>query len=114
MKSDRVKAPPMKPSKPKPTLEIVHGILDQAIKETGGRAVTYDSPQGEESMPKAVKVFNALFDKDLTVSEGWQFMSILKKVRSIQGEFKMDNHVDDCAYAAFAGKALQEEKRGEE
>ena len=89
-------------------VDYVTDVLEQAAEEVGGRATTYDSPQGEESMPKAVQMFNLLYGKDLTPEQGWQFMTILKMVRSSQGEFKRDNYVDEAAYAAFACKAAQD------
>lgn len=91
------------------TIEVVHGILNQAIDEVGDRATLYDKPQGEESMPTVVKMFNTLYNTELTVEQGWMFMTILKQVRSSNGRFKMDNYVDLAAYSAFAGKAAQDE-----
>ena len=99
---------PDSPQDTSSTIGYVSGVLKQAAEEVGGRATTYDSPQGEESMPKTVQMFNALYDKDLTPEQGWQFMAILKMVRSSQGEFKRDNYVDEAAYAAFACKAAQD------
>ncbi len=99
---------PETPQDTSSTIGYVSGVLEQAAEEVGGRATTYDSPQGEESMPKTVQMFNALYDKDLTPEQGWQFMAILKMVRSSQGEFKRDNYVDEAAYAAFACKAAQD------
>jgi len=83
-------------------------ILEQAITEIGGRATTYDQPDGEESMPKVIALFNRLYDKDLTVEQGWMLMVLLKAVRSSNGDFKLDNYVDLAAYAAFAGKAARD------
>ena len=99
---------PETPQDTSSAIGYVSGVLKQAAEEVGGRATTYDSPQGEESMPKTVQMFNALYDKDLTPEQGWQFMAILKMVRSSQGEFKRDNYVDEAAYAAFACKAAQD------
>ena len=93
-------------SSPKPsTISIVTSILEQAITEVGGRAITYDAPDGEESMPTVVAMFNTLYGLELTAEQGWQFMSLVKMVRSSQGEYKRDNYVDQSAYSAFAGKA---------
>jgi hypothetical protein len=90
------------------TIQIVAGVLNQAIDEVGGRADTYDSPEGEESMPKTVALFNRLYGTAITVEQGWQFMALLKMVRSSQGNFKRDNYVDQAAYSAFACKAAAE------
>ncbi|RLC97980.1 MAG: hypothetical protein DRI46_12110 [Chloroflexi bacterium] len=90
------------------TIEQVTSILEQAIEEVGGRAALYDQPDGEESMPKVVKLFNTLYGKDLTVEQGWMIMVLLKAVRSANGDYKRDNYVDLAAYAAFAGKAASD------
>lgn len=80
-------------------------ILGAGVKHMADRAATYDTPGGERSMARAVAVFNALHDTHMTEEEGWQFMAILKMVRSIQGDFKLDNYEDWAAYAALAGEA---------
>lgn len=82
-----------------------HQILGQGQEEMEDRAKTYDAPEGERSMGKAVEMFNTLHGTELTETEGWQFMEILKMVRSSQGEFKLDNFIDGAAYAALAGEA---------
>lgn len=92
----------------KTTIQIVHEVLEQAIAEVGDRATTYDAPQGEESMPKVVSLFNNLYGTELTVEQGWMFMVVLKAVRTAQGNFKRDNYVDMAAYAAFAAKAAMD------
>ena len=103
--------PPSSGTVTKPTtIEVVHGILDQAIKEVGDRATTYDKPQGEESMPHIISLFNGLYRTKLTVEQGWMFMCLLKIVRSASGKFKRDNYVDLAAYAAFAAKAAMDER----
>lgn len=93
------------------TISQVTEILDTAVREIGGRATLYDQPDGEESMPKVVALFNRLYDENLTVEQGWMFMVLLKSVRSSNGNFKMDNYVDLAAYAAFAGKAARDARQ---
>ena len=100
----------MTETKSKSTIQIVHEVLEQAMSEVGDRSLTYDKPQGEESMPKVVSLFNELFGTNLTVEQGWMFMVILKAVRTSQGNFRRDNYVDMAAYAAFAAKAAMEER----
>ncbi|RLA60168.1 MAG: hypothetical protein DRQ89_13180 [Epsilonproteobacteria bacterium] len=90
-------------------MEQVTAILEQAITEIGGRAALYDQPDGEESMPKVIRMFNTLYGRDLTVEEGWMMMVLLKAVRSANGDYKRDNYVDLAAYAAFAGKAARDD-----
>lgn len=92
------------------TIEQVTAILDQAATEVGGRATLYDQPDGEESMPKVIRLFNDLYGTNLNPEQGWMFMVLLKSVRSSNGEFKLDNYVDLAAYAAFAGKAARDER----
>lgn len=88
-------------------------ILNQAIEAQRDRASTYDSPAGERSMGKTVAMFNILHGFDLTEEQGWQFMELLKMVRSSQGDFKLDNYVDGSSYASLAGDAAYQERGGE-
>lgn len=88
----------------KPILSA-HGILDKASGHMKDRATTYDSPEGERSMAKTVAMFNELHDQNVTEVQGWQFMEILKMVRSSQGDFRSDNFEDGAAYCALAGEA---------
>ena len=88
-------------------------IMNRAIEAQRDRAATYDSPAGERSMGKTVAMFNILHGFDLTEEQGWQFMELLKMVRSSQGDFKLDNYVDGSSYASLAGDAACHE-RGEE
>jgi hypothetical protein len=83
-------------------------LLNKAAGHIGDRAVTYDKPEGERSMEKAVRMFNALTDGAITTEQGWLFMAILKMVRSQQGAFKVDNYEDGAAYFALAGEAAEQ------
>lgn len=85
--------------------ESAHEFLNRAAAHMEDRATTYDNPEGERSMEKTVAIFNALRERDLTETEGWLFMSILKLVRANQGEFKSDNYEDLVAYAALMGES---------
>lgn len=82
-----------------------HSTLAQAQAEMQDRATTYGSVQGERSMAATVAMFNTLKGTNLTEVDGWQFMEILKMVRSNQGDYKWDNYVDGAAYAALAAEA---------
>lgn len=82
-----------------------HSIIGQAKKEMTEREEAYDAPGGERSMTKTVAAFNAIHGLGMTEVQGWQFMELLKIVRSSQGKFKADNFVDGAAYAALAGEA---------
>jgi len=93
-----------------PTPITAHGFLEQAAREMGQRAATYDKPEGERSMGKTVAAFNALTGHKLTEQEGWQFMELLKIARSNQGGYRADSFVDGAAYAALAGEAAARER----
>lgn len=80
-------------------------ILNQAASEQKSRAVHYDAPQGERSMAKTVGMFNLLHGTQLTEVQGWQFMEILKMVRSSQGALRADSFIDGASYASLAGEA---------
>lgn len=80
-------------------------ILEQAASEMRDRAATYDAPEGERSMAKTVAAFNVITGHSLTEQQGWQFMEMLKIVRSNQGGYRADSFVDGAAYAALAGEA---------
>ncbi len=75
------------------------------------RAALRDSPQGERSMSKTVKSFNAIYDTSLTEEQGWRFMELLKIVRGSRGEYLADDYEDGCAYSALAGEAASRERR---
>ncbi len=80
-------------------------ILESGLGHMKDRAVTYDNPQGERSMGKAVDMFNILYGLELTEEQGWAFMAILKLVRTSQGEFKLDNFEGLASYAGLMGEA---------
>lgn len=86
-----------------------HEFLEAGIGHMKDRAATYDAPSGERSMEKTVAIFNELLAEKLreplTEEDGWNFMEVLKLVRSKQGEFKADSYEDRAAYAGLAGEA---------
>ena len=82
-----------------------HGILQNAAAEMLDRAASRDTPKGERSMGRCVKAFNAMFGTELTETQGWQFMELLKMARSVGGEFRLDDFTDGVAYAALAGES---------
>ena len=85
-------------------------ILNRAAEHINQRATDYDCPgKGERSMAKTVAMFNELAGTRITETQGWQFMQILKMVRSSQGNFKADNFEDGAAYAALAGECAAKE-----
>ena len=91
-------------------LTTAPALLERAGAHMANRAATYDAPHGERSMARTVVAFNALTGRDLTESEGWLLMQLLKDARQWQ---RTDYHADsaeDCiAYAALKAEALQRE-----
>ena len=80
-------------------------ILMEGAAHLEDRARSYDCPNGERSMDKTVRMFNELCDTaELTTTQGWLFMAILKMVRAGQGDYKADNYEDMAAYCALAGE----------
>lgn len=88
-----------------------HQFLEQARAEMADRAKTYDKggSGGERSMAAAVEAFGAITGHELTTTQGWLFMAVLKMVRSQQGGFRADNFVDGAAYFGLAGEAARED-----
>ena len=58
----------------------------------------------ERSMKATVDAFNALTGQQLTETQGWQFMAVLKLARANGGNFKLDDYLDGAAYFALAGE----------
>lgn len=81
-------------------------LLGRAARHMHDRASTYDKPEGERSMGRAVQAFNAITGHSLTEAEGWLFMAMLKAVRS---ETRVEPHQDSLedliAYAALYAEA---------
>jgi hypothetical protein len=82
-------------------------FLSQAADLLIERGKQYDKPDGERSMGSTVKAFNAITNKTLSESEGWLFMSILKRVRQFQGPYHKDSAEDSVSYAALEAEALE-------
>lgn len=85
-------------------------FLTKAKQHMEDRAATYDKPEGERSMGKAVEAFNAITGHTLKESEGWLLMQVLKDVRLFQRPaFHADSAEDCVAYAALKAEAKQKE-----
>jgi hypothetical protein len=82
-------------------------FLSQAADLLIERGKQYDKPCGERSMGSTVKAFNAITNKALSESEGWLFMSILKRVRQFQGPYHKDSAEDAVSYSALEAEALE-------
>lgn len=83
-------------------------MLEAAASHMREREATYDAPGGERSMAKTVAMFNVANGAEMTVEQGWQFMALLKIVRTTQGAYRADNYEDLAAYAALMGEAASE------
>ena len=85
-----------------------HEVLEKAAQHMRDRAATYDKPEGERSMAKAVAAFNAITGKSLSVAEGWLFMAVLKQVRAFQNPAKphVDSLEDGPAYLALLAEEM--------
>lgn len=85
-------------------------ILREAAQHMEDRASTYDKPEGERSMGRAVEAFNAITDRDLSESEGWLLLQILKDVRLFtRPGYHADSAEDGVAYAALKAEAKSAE-----
>lgn len=85
-------------------------ILAAGAKHLADRAATRDQPEGERSMARTVAAFNAMYGKELTVEQGWQFMVLLKMARSAAGAFNLDDYEDGAAYFALAAEDAYRER----
>lgn len=81
-------------------------LLNKAAGHMADRASTYDKPEGERSMGRAVAAFNAITGRDLSESEGWLLLQVLKDVRDRQRPAAHQDSLEDCiAYAALKAEA---------
>ena len=84
---------------------IVGHILQSAFNTIHQRAADRDVKQ-ERSMAATVKAFNAIHGTNLTESQGWSFMTLLKMKRSFTGDvFRDDDFVDEAAYTALRAES---------
>ena len=87
-----------------------HEFLAKAASIMEDRGRTYDKPEGERAMSKAVAAFNVITGQDLSEAEGWLFMQVLKDVRQWQRPAYHADSAEDCiAYAALKAEALAAE-----
>ena len=77
------------------------------------RASQRDAEDGERSMKRCVEAFNALEGTNLTETQGWKFMVMLKMARSVSGDFTADDYEDMAAYAGLAGESASMERTSE-
>jgi hypothetical protein len=81
-------------------------MLGRAAALMHERGKTYDTPEGERSMGKAVAAFNAITGRAITESEGWLLLQVLKDVRLFARSAYHADSAEDCiAYAALKAEA---------
>lgn len=81
-------------------------LLERAAGHMRDRSATYDQPQGERSMGKTVQAFNVITGRDLSESEGWLLLQLLKDVRLFQRPGYHADSAEDCiAYSALKAEA---------
>ena len=81
-------------------------FLQRAIDLQQERGKEYDNGQ-ERSMGRVVEAFNIITGKQLSESEGWLFMQVLKDVRQwTKPEYHKDSAEDCVSYAALKAEAL--------
>jgi hypothetical protein len=85
-------------------------ILQRGADHIRDRAATRDQSNGERTMKQVVNAFNAIFGTQITEEQGWQFMVILKIVRSANGKVNIDDYEDEAAYAALAAESALSER----
>lgn len=85
-------------------------LLEKAASHMRDRAATYDRPEGERSMTKTVAAFNAITGRDLTETEGWLLLQVLKDVRLFQRPgYHADSAEDGIAYSALKAESKSKE-----
>ena len=81
-------------------------LLMRGIRLMEQRGKQYDQPAGERSMAAAVEAFNAITREQLTESDGWLLLALLKMVRDNQREAAHRDSIEDLvAYAALYGES---------
>ena len=80
--------------------------LDKAKETINNRGKEYDKEQ-ERSMGKCIQAFNIITGKNLTESEGWLLLQILKDVR----QWTCNSHHEDSAIDCIAYAALKAESQ---
>lgn len=85
-------------------------LLEAAAKHMADRARTYDKPEGERSMGRAVVAFNAITGHGLSEADGWLLFQIVKDVRLwTRPGYHADSAEDCIAYAALKAEAMARE-----
>lgn len=113
--SDVCPLSPPAPPAPAPAT-TAPALLAAAAGHMKARAATYDAPEGERSMGRAVSALNALLGRAaLTESEGWLLLQLLKDARDRTRQTAHRDSLEDCvAYAALKAEARLSETKDAE
>lgn len=81
-------------------------FLNKASNIQTERGKDYDTEGGERSMAAVVGAFNALFGTNMTETQGWQFMALLKmrRLHSAPSHHE-DSALDQVSYSALAAES---------
>jgi hypothetical protein len=97
-------------------MKYAYDWLEKSSDILKERGKEYDTTEkepsgGERSMEKTVQMFNICTGKDLTESEGWLLLQLLKDVRQwTKPDFHGDSALDCISYAALKAEALDKEQ----
>lgn len=89
--------------------EHIEFVFDDAKATIIQRGAERDQPDGERTIPRCVTAFNAITGHKLSNCDGWLFMEVLKKCRSVQGKYKYDDYRDGVGYAALRAEEARME-----
>jgi len=82
-------------------------LLRNSAQHIEDRAVARDQQDGERSMSRTVRAFNALTGHQLSERDGWMFMVALSPARACSNAKGLpDDYEDLAAYAALAGECV--------
>ena len=100
------------PNLTKAPLKTAGEFLSMAKLTMDERGKTYDdSGKKERSMKATVEAFNAITGKELSESDGWLLMVLLKQVRQYASpKYHGDSALDAVAYSALLAESLSNNK----
>ena len=99
-------------SKREPEPRQAHEIAEAALQHVKDRASTYDQINGERSARQTATAFNAITGENLTESDVWLLLQLLKDVRQWSKEDYHQDSAEDCiAYAALKAESLEREHK---
>lgn len=86
-------------------------INEAAMEHIIERGKTYDSEAGERSAAKTAQAFNAITGHNISESEVFLLLQILKDVRQwSKSKYHQDSAEDSISYAVLKAESLEREK----